>query len=214
MNMQDTSSSFLQGTPDAIASRLMQKAHLRDGLPEILVGLLFLLAAGFNFMSASLPRASTGLKIAFLADIGLFVVLSVGTFWLLKWVRRQFLVEREGYVRQKTNRPKLARILVGGLIVFFLVLYAALFMRLPNMDNWVLAGTGLYVGAIWAFIGRSRRFVVSGLLDAVTGIALAFARISVENRLGILFTVMGIVALLSGCVVFVRFIRQPREAGE
>ena len=212
--MQDTSSSFLQGTPDAIASRLMQKAHLRDGLPEILVGLLFLLAAGFNFMSASLPRASTGLKIAFLADIGLFVVLSVGTFWLLKWVRRQFLVEREGYVRQKTNRRKLVRILVGGLIVFFVVLFGTLFIRLPHMDSWVLAGTGLYVGGIWAFIGKSRRFVASGLLAAATGIALAFARISVENRLGIFFAVVGIVALLSGCVVFVRFIRQPREAGE
>ncbi len=210
--MQDT--SFLQGTPEVIASRLIQKAHLRDGLPEIAVGLLFLLAASFNFMSASLPGASTGLKIAFLADLGLFVVLSVGTPWLLKWVRRQFLVEREGYVRQKANRRNLVQILVGGLIVFFVVLFTALFIRLPHMDSWVVAGTGLFVGGVWAFIGKSPRFVASGLLSAATGIALAFARISVENRLGIFFAVVGILALLSGCVVFVRFIRQPREAGE
>lgn len=33
-------------TPDAIANRIIQKAHNRDGLPEIAVGFFFFLSRG------------------------------------------------------------------------------------------------------------------------------------------------------------------------
>ena len=61
------SSSFHAADPHAIAARLMQRAHNRDGLPEIAVGLIFLLSAGLIYAWAVLPPASVGFKAAVLA---------------------------------------------------------------------------------------------------------------------------------------------------
>jgi hypothetical protein len=41
--MTDLSSCLPAGDPNAIAKRLIQRAHNRDGLPEIAVGLSFLI---------------------------------------------------------------------------------------------------------------------------------------------------------------------------
>ncbi len=61
------SSSFHAADAHAIAARLMQRAHNRDGLPEIAVGLIFLLSAGLIYAWAVLPPASVGFKAAVLA---------------------------------------------------------------------------------------------------------------------------------------------------
>ena len=53
--------------PDAIARRLIQRAHNRDGLPEIAIGLSFLLVSGLIFVQVLLPRGSNGFKLAALA---------------------------------------------------------------------------------------------------------------------------------------------------
>jgi len=51
-----------QADPTVMARRLIQKAHNRDGLPEIAVGVSFLLVAGLIYAQVVLPPESSGFK--------------------------------------------------------------------------------------------------------------------------------------------------------
>lgn len=212
--MNEASSRLLEQTPEVIASRLVQRAHLRDGLPEIFVGTFFLLAAPLDWMGQNINRAPIAAKAAYAADIVLSMILGMSLPWLIKWVRRRFLVEREGYVQHKSARRQIAHILLVAAAIFVLLLAAALWLKLPNLDRWILAALGLYVGAVWALVGQTLRFRIVAAISGATGILLAFTALSMHLCLAIFFGMSGLVTLLSGLVVFFSFMRQPGEAGE
>ena len=212
--MNETSSRLFEEAPEKIAGRLVQRAHLRDGLPEIFVGTFFLLAAPLDWMGQNINGAPMAAKAAYAADILLSMILGMSLPWLIKWVRRRFLVEREGYVQHKSGKRQVTRILLVAAAIFVLVLAAALWLKLPNLDRWILAALGLYVGAVWAFVGQTLRFRIVAAISAATGILLAFTALSMQLCLAIFFGMSGLVTLLSGLVVFLSFMRLPTEAGD
>lgn len=201
------------GDPNAIAKRLIQRAHNRDGLPEIAVGLTFLVVGALSYAQVLLPHASIGFKAAVLGLALLIPVLGIGTPPALKWVRRRYLIERVGYVEANP----IGRRQIGIGITFGVVAAVVLFgvvTRYSHPDRLVLAGTGLFGGAIAALSGQLPRFVIGGVLMAATGIVIAFAGLSLEIGFAVLFGFLGLLALISGGVVFLRFIRQPIEPDE
>ena len=207
--------SFLAGPadPDALAKQTMQSAHNRDGLPEIAVGLYFLLASGLIWATAVLPRKSIGFTLAVLAFSLLLPVLGFGSPWAVRWVRRRYLIERVGYVQHKP----IGRRQVGFGIVVAALMALALFGVVPRLsqpDRWLLAGTGLLGGALTAWCGRLPRFVVGGAVTAAAGVLVAFAGVPPQIGFTMLFGFQGLMVLVSGGVVFLRFIRQPIETGE
>jgi hypothetical protein len=182
-------------------------------LPEIAVGLSFLAVGALSYAQALLPRESIAFKAAVLG-LGLLIpVLCIGSLRALKWVRRRYLIERVGYVEPQPIGRKQA----GTQIILAVVVAAALFgavTQFSQPDRWVLAGTGLFGGALAALSGQLARFVIGGVLMAATGIVLAFSGVSLQTGLAILFGFRGLLALISGGVVFARFIRQPMEPGK
>jgi len=212
--MNDASSRILEESPDVIAGRLLRKAHIQDGVPEMSVGLLFLLAAPLNWMSSHLDRSSTGFKAAYVAGYVLWLLLAVSIPWLIKWMRRRFLVEHEGYVELKSNKRTLIRILLVAAVVCIFLGAAALWLRPPGLDRWILAALGLFVCAVWSLIGQTLRFRIVGALNAATGILLAFNGLSIEISLAIFYGVSGLASLVSGFFVFIRFMHKPIETGE
>jgi hypothetical protein len=48
---------------------------------------------------------------------------------------------------------------------------------------------------------------------AATGVVLCLIRVSFEVALTVLFGSMGLLSLVSGCVVFLLFMRKPAEPG-
>lgn len=211
--MRNSSSLAGPADPNAIARRLMQRAHNRDGLPEIAVGLYFLLASALIYAQVVLPRQSIGFIAAVLTFSLLFPVVCIGSPWALKWVRRRYLIERVGYVEYKP----IGRRQIGFGIVLAALAVLALFGVVPRLsqpDRWLLAGTGLFGGALMAWCGRLPRFVIGGVVMAATGVFVAFAGVSLQIGFTMLFGFQGLVTLVSGCVVFLRFIRQPIETGE
>ena len=211
--MRNSSSLAGPADPNAIARRLMQRAHNRDGLPEIAVGLYFLLASSLTYAQVVLPRQSIGFIAAVLTFSLLFPVVCIGSPWALKWVRRRYLIERVGYVEYKP----IGRRQIGFGIVLAALAVLALFGVVPRLsqpDRWLLAGTGLFGGALMAWCGRLPRFVIGGVVMAATGVFVAFAGVSLQIGFTMLFGFQGLVTLVSGCVVFLRFIRQPIETGE
>lgn len=211
--MQNASSLTGSSDPNAVARQLMQRAYNRDGLPEIAVGVIFLLASGIIYARAVLPQESTGFKLAVLAFALLLPFLIFGSPWALEWVRRRYLMERVGYVQRKPIGWRWIALVIVLAALLALALSEAV-TRLLLPDRWLLAGTGLLGGALIAWCGRLRRFVIEGVLMAATGVFLAFAGVSLEIGSTMLLGFQGLVTLVSGGVVFLRFIRQPMETGE
>jgi hypothetical protein len=199
--------------PDAIARRLIQRAHNRDGLPEIAIGLSFLLVSGLIFVQVLLPRGSNGFKLAALALALLIPLVCFASPSALRWVRRRFLIARVGYVEPRPIAPRrLAwEIACGALVV---AVFFGILGRVSRPDGWVLAGTGLFGGALMAWCGRLPRFVVGGAVMAAAGLVAAFAGVSLEMGFTMLFGFEGLAILVSGVVVLLRFMRQPVESGE
>ncbi|HTQ53102.1 MAG TPA: hypothetical protein VMI94_01505 [Bryobacteraceae bacterium] len=211
--MTSSSSCPPVGDPNAIAKRLIQRAHNRDGLPEIAMGLSFLVVGILSYALVLLPRDSIGFKAAVVGLALLIPVLGMGSPWALKWVRRRYLIERVGYVEPKP----ICRKQIGAGIAVAVVAATLLFgvvTQSSNPDRWVLAGTGLFGGALAAWAGQLPRFVIGGVLMAATGMVVAFAGVSLEIGFAVIFGFQGLLALISGGMVFLRFIRQPIEPGE
>ena len=199
--------------PDAVARQLMQRAHLRDGLPEIGVGLCFLIVSGLVYGWAILPPGSAGFKAAAIAFVVLLSAFGLGTPSALRWIRRHYLIERVGCVQPRPIGQKhIATGLVGNLLMAAAIL--AIATRASRPDSWALAGTGVLGGALLAACGRVVRSVIFGVLMAATGIILALSGEPMDRGFAILFGPMGLLNLTSGTAVFVRFIRLPVSAGE
>ena len=177
------------------------------------MGAFFVLASGLICAQLLLPRESPGFRVAVFASALLLPMAVFGKVWVLKWVRRRFLIERWGFVEYKLIDRK--RIGIGILIAAMMAL--AIFGVVPRLsqpDRWLLAGTGLFWGAVLAWSGRLPRFVIGGAVMATTGVLVAFSGVSREAGFAILFGFQGLLSLVSGCVVFLRFIRQPIERGD
>ena len=211
--MHNSSSLTSASDPNAVARRLVQRAYNRDGLPEIAVGLMFLLLSGFIYAQVALPRESMGFKLAVLAFALLPLPLFLGSGWALQWLRRRFLIERVGYVEYKPMGWKQ----IGFGIALAALLALALFgvaTWVSHPDRWLLAGTGLLGGGLIAWCGRLPRFILGGVVMAATGAFLAFAGVSLGIGFTMLYGFQGVVTLVSGGVVFLRLIRQAVETGE
>jgi hypothetical protein len=187
--------------PDAMARQLMQRAHNRDGLPEIAVGSTFLLVSGLVYAQAALAFAI------------LVPALCFGLPSLLNWTRSRYLVRRLGYVQHKPISGRQ----VGIGITIGVLTTAAMFGVVTSglqPDAWVLAGTGIVGGALEAVCGRMPRFIIGGALMAATGLIVALSGVPLDLGFAIIFGLQGLVTLASGCLVFLRFIRLPVQAPE
>jgi hypothetical protein len=212
--MQDLSSRPFDEYPDLTARRLLQKAHNRDGLPEIANGLCFLAAAFSMWLQVAFQPGSLPYREAALVLGVLVPALGFGSMWAIKKVRSHFLIEQEGYVKLKPANRKHSAIIGALAFVIAVAMVFGIYKRALPPASWILAGTGIGGGVLAAQAGRLPRYVVGGVVMAVTGILLAFSRVSLEKGYMILYGSMGILSLVSGCVVLFLFLRRTPEAGE
>ena len=206
--------SFLQETgtdPDAAARRLIRRAHNRDGLPEIYIGAVLLATALLLWLQIGYPRGSFPYQSS---SWGMMLVIApmIGVAqWAIKWVRRRFLIEKVGFVELKPVPRKLLIIATCiALVVAASMAWAGHIHTLPP-SGWMIAGTGIAWGLLAAYASRLPRYVVGGVLMAVSGICLGLSRVSFEMGSLMLYGSMGILSLVSGCVVFLRFVRMRDE---
>lgn len=190
--------------PDSMAKRMILRTHNRDGLPEIVVGLTLLIASGLIYLQVLLPRGSTGFKSANIAFTILIPALCLGASPALKWIRGRYLIDREGYVEHqpapRTRMAVAAAIGIGLLpVLFFLEPRAGL----------LHAATGILAGVLMVMLGRLPRFIVGGVMVAAAGVSIGLAGVTMDQGFAMLFGFQGLLTLVSGSVVFARFMRQP-----
>ena len=164
--------------PDTLARRIMQDAHLRDGLPEIVVGGILLLAAAQSYTMATLLHGGPLVLKRILILVWTFLVIALtfstcsipgapGTGWLLRWLRRRYLISRYGYVKPRLEWNKRQLALYGGigLLVVAALLIARREVAPPLLDRGLFIAIGVFVGGIEALVGRSLAVPGDGLVD-------------------------------------------------
>ena len=212
--MHETSSRLLEESPEKIARHLMQKAHNQDGLPEMAIGVVFLALAGLNWLPTAVKPGSVAHFVAICAQALLIPILVLRLPWAIKAVRRKFLIEKAGYVESKpAHRKYLAIFIVIAVVVAVAGVFAAYRGSFPPA-SWVLGATGIGGGVLLAIAGRMPRFVVGGILMAATGILVAISGVSLGVGFAMIYGLTGLLALLSGCIVLLLFLREPAEGGE
>lgn len=220
--MTDTTLRPMDGSPamedpDRLAGRLMQRAWNRDGLPEIAIGLFFLFMsavfAAQHFLEKEWP--------VFRAMPVVIVLIFPLTFLMphaVKWARNRYLVERAGYVESKPptvkGRVRMASIAAITAIVAVIAVVFAIRNLAPLSSQWILAGAGVFCGALLPVCGRALRFVFIGAIVAATGILLGIYDVGFGLGWTIFYGVGGAVTMISGTVVLLRFLRKTREAGD
>jgi len=198
--------------PEIAAKRLIQKAHNRDGLPEMAVGVSLLLFAGLLAVESHLNKGTTAFKMVSLVAVFAIVAICSALPWMVKKLRQTYLIGIEGFVEPKPV-PR-SRIAVALLIAFGIAAIAALLageahFRFP--DQWMIAGTGLFMALIWSFGGRFRRFVLSGIAMGAVGVLLSLSPRPLDFNFAVLFSFAGLLTAISGVVVLLRFLRLVAE---
>lgn len=196
--------------PDAAARRAMQRAHNQDGLPEIVIGVLFLAVAIVLWVPEVFPRWGWA------GPFGLILVSAVigASPWIIKKLRRRYLIEQLGYVEFKPVNRKRIGIIFGLAFVIAVVTAVVVSKGAMPPSSWFVAGIGIGGGALAAYAGKIPRFVIGGVIMALVGIVVGLSRVSLGMGQAILYGVMGVLSLCSGVIVLVIFLRKQDEGSE
>lgn len=202
------------GDPAHAALRRMHRAHLRDGVPEMVLGVMLLLCAGSFWIPGWVGSRRVSVTAEFVFWLG-FIGLCVSSKSIVRWIRDRYLLDRVGYaegVSTKGGRQRKRGVLVAALLLAIVLLLVAMVVRPSDLDGWILAGNGILFGLLSPFVTDNPRLWVYGALTAALGMGLAFLGLPGEKGLAILYSSTGILYLISGAVVLVLFLRKPVEA--
>ena len=212
--MNDDSLSSLSSDPDSLAARLMNSAHLGDGLPEIAAGLIFLLYSAMTWSRHLAQHHSAAGRIS--APILLCVIILTGfaAAPLIRWVRISLLTAHSGYVRRKPRIWRASSVLATVVLVGAILTLVALGLKGILAQRWLLMITGILLGGLWMLFGRRRRFVVNGLLIVSAAVLIAISALQTEIAWTSFYAFAGILTVASGTMVLRRHIRRTPEQSQ
>lgn len=188
---------------------MVQCAHNRDGLPELVTGIIFVIASGTcwpEVLFTGRPQVLLGLIFT-----ALVLIMCGITNWLIKSIRQRYLLPWVGYVQFRPH-PKSTKLKVFAFVQALVVAgaMAALMRSLESRDLklLLLPINGIFIGVFQFIVGRQPRFWITGSLALCAGIALAFTNWPFELCLALLFLFVGMVEISAGGITLVRLLRQ------
>jgi hypothetical protein len=213
--MNNLTASEPIANPDRLAQRLIQQAHLSDGLPELSIGFSLLLASGISWAYGVMVPRTLPFRVLLLLSSFAFSAICLTAGILIKWVRNRWLLRRFGYMARSQRRPDrkhLAAAVLGAAIIALLSGGPLLYLHLPDRIPLVL--TGLPLGIFVAVIGRRPRFLSFGIFAVAATLLLACSPLSTDLSMALLLTLDGAFLLVSGAIVLALFLRRPVEEGD
>lgn len=191
-----------------------------DGLGELIGGGMFILL-GIYFAAQQYFGEHSMISGLLQAGLVIFLIggMTIGR-WLIKALKARLTYPRTGYVeyrvdRQSSNRRRTIVAIVAALVATFSIVFAG---RIVHFLDLTLALTGLLVGAILIFLqGRGaglERFYALGGMSAVLGVTLSLSGLPGGYGLGLYYTLMGVVYIISGGIILQRYLQDnPLPAG-
>ena len=200
-------------TKDINLKEIERKAYrdsLQDGLMELVMGVC--LAA----------MSSRALSPAF---IGMFVLAPLLFRRVLMAMRRRFTYPRIGYVKLVDEKPKEV---LGGIATVMLIVIAAMAVAFVIFGDvrsfalwlkWFPAFVGVLLAGMFSSIAAKSgliRHYAFALASVISGLVFSILRFEpLVTGLFIYFLVMGVLLILCGLVIFIRFLRRhPLPAEE
>ncbi len=186
-----------------------------DGLPEIAIGSLFLVANLIFSGQVAVPEHSPWKALTSLA----FPVLIVAGLWLTRWLvgaaKARLTYPRTGYVAypRPSRRRRIFTLLLGAIVAGLM----ANLLIAASLDtlNVTFPLQGLFVGLLIAFIGQGLiRFYVIGGFTAALGITLAAAAMPEEPGNAIFYGLLGLALVISGGLTLWHYLRQNPQPAE
>lgn len=204
----------LPSDPDALAARLINSAHLGDGLPEIAAGFVFLLYSAMCWSSHLAQHHSPVAKLFTLILVFIVTIAGLASVPAVPWLRMRWLTPRSGYVRRKPRIWRASSVLATVVLVGAILTLVALGLKGVLAQRWLLMITGGLLGGLWMFFGRRRRFVVNGLLIVSAAVLIGFSALQTEIAWTSFYAFAGILVLSSGILVLRRHIRYASEQSQ
>ncbi len=204
---------FLKPSPKW--TRSLNAYWTTDGLPDLFVGLIFLLTAGWQALTTFYPNPPLAYRAAYT-----FIIMAsvLGGRWMIQRIKWQFTYPRTGYVGYKSlNIFRL--VLLTGLAA---CLFAYLVFTTPPSS--LLLGLTAVLAGLWAWIGwrnlSMRYFVYAAITLLSGGFSLwALSQITalwqtlLRQGTGV-FLAVGLSTLIGGSGTFHRYIHRhplPQE---
>ncbi len=200
---------------EKIEKRTVQSFY-DDGLPEISLGLIFLLLGGYFFAqttAAERSALSSALSVLFV-----LVIVSAGFLAsrILRFLKRRITYPRTGYVAFKKKEPsskrRAATMIVGGIIG---AATAALYGLSPSFKVLFPALNGLLLAVavllIAGKIGLARFYILSAA-SAVIGLAVTAAGVGDIKGISLYYGLFGAAVTLSGLATLIVYLRKSPRA--
>ena len=184
-----------------------------DGIAELSLGGMFLLLGIYFGLQGYFVESS---RASMIMQIVLFVIVFagiVGVQWVVNTLKARLTYPRTGYVeyRKGGQDMKQHRNVVIGVALGLLAASIILFDFFGSLDSMIL-GTGVMVGAVFiALRGKSTgvtRFYVVGVFSILLGAGLSLDKLPQEYNLALFYGLFGIVVMVSGWFVLLRYLRE------
>jgi hypothetical protein len=194
-----------------------QRFWYRDGLTEIVVGVVQLLMSGWLFVSAPSNSRSSWYTPVILIYVLAQIAFAMGAPRIMAAMRERITYPRIGYVQPEESRRK--RSLMAAMVAAFLITVTSVLGlryggRTDGWDpalwiQWVPAVSGFAIFALLVYVSVRHglpRFLVVGVLTTVLG-----AVVSIEYSLRLATTIylagLGCALLCSGGVTLWNYLR-------
>ena len=161
-----------------------------DGVSELLVGFIFLLAAIIYYVQASIPGSLLS-KILGIASVILVCGVGFGGRWMIQRIKERTTYPRTGYVAYKSGWKNKWNVVIA-IVVMALLLAHVVFTTVTdtNLTNWGPVVCGLLMGALMVQAGYrldQPRFYLLAFFGVLVGIGLVLSGLRIEYSLPLFF---------------------------
>jgi len=181
-----------------------------DGVSELLVGVIVLLAAIIYYVQESTPGSLLS-KILGIASVILVCGVGFGGRWIIQRIKERTTYPRTGYVTYKSswkNKGNVAIAIGVMALVFAFVVFTTL--TDTKLIAWGPVVCGLFLGILMVQAGYrfgQPRFYFLAFLGLLIGAGLVVSGLRIELSLPLFFGLNGLFLLTSGSLTLWKYLR-------
>lgn len=189
-----------------------------DGIVETTMGFFFIVLAGYNYLIESVSINQTVSMILAIAQPLLFLACWFAYGRLVKWVKEHITYRRTGYVafQPKNRKNRVVRGVIGGVLGFGIALVVTYIgPEVLKINSLLIVGSLLALVTLFLafWYGITRLFVLA-VIDFGLGLWISRLPLDADLRSILLMACIGAVWLLSGLIVFVRYLLRTKPNPE
>ncbi|RPI33584.1 MAG: hypothetical protein EHM70_05575 [Chloroflexota bacterium] len=186
-----------------------------DGLAELVIGTLFLLAALLFYIQTLSAAGSIGRALIDVLIPLLLVGMYLGSKRLVEMIKSRLTYPRTGYVAYRRPERKHSRLAIAVALTATLLITGVVFAVGPQALQWIPLLDGVLLGIIFIFIGQGAvRFSVLAAVSLLSGIALALQQVGGYLGHAAFFGLAGLALIVSGGLTLWSYLYRTRDLKE